>query len=182
MQFILFFVLFLFFLHPLHKGFIAGPKHFGRLLRGDLLLLPGGYDIRERIRLFLRKSPEVYSLCSRSRDSLCLSLPDELSFRLCHIAQQLQNNVRDQGTDQIPILTGIQQRHIQHHNFCAFFLCYQSPLFNDLIIVSPESVDTLYYKCVSGFDFLSIRRYCGRSKSFPETMSMKIWLLGSASC
>ena len=84
------------------------------------------------------------SLCFCCCDSLRLTLPDQLSFCLRHVTQQLQNNVRDQRTNQVPSFAGVQQWHIQHHNIRVYFFCYETPLFKDLIIISPEAVYTLH--------------------------------------
>ena len=44
------------------------------------------------------------------------------------IGQQLQNNVRNECSDQITALPRIQKRHIQHNNIRSLFLGQNTPL------------------------------------------------------
>ena len=99
----------------------------------------------------LTPKPDALQLCRR--DALGLPLADELPFRLGHIAEKLQDDVRDQRSGQILILPRVQQRHIQHHNGGAFFLGNDAPLFQDFIIIASQAVDALDNKGVAAFYF-----------------------------
>lgn len=46
--------------------------------------------------------------------------------------------------------SGIQQRHVQHHNIRLFFFRDDSPLFQNLLIVAPQTINGFHDKDVSG--------------------------------
>ena len=87
------------------------------------------------------------------RNALCLPLPDEFALRLRNIRKKLQNNVCNQCARQIPILPRVQQRHIQHHDGRALFLCNDAPLLQNFLIISPKAVDALDHKRIAVFQF-----------------------------
>lgn len=56
----------------------------------------------------------------RGSNAFGLPLANELSFCLGYVAQKLQDDVGNQRSCQIPPLSGIQKRHIQHY-YGGFF-------------------------------------------------------------
>ena len=61
-------------------------------------------------------------------DALCLTLADIFPLCLGHIGEELQNNVRNEGADEVVFPAGIQQGHIQHHNVDLFLFRQKAPL------------------------------------------------------
>lgn len=55
------------------------------------------------LRLHQWRTPKTHALRFRHGDALRLTLMDELPLCLGHIAEQLQDNVGDQGPGEIPI-------------------------------------------------------------------------------
>ena len=89
-------------------------------VRVQTQLLP---DFRDALRPFQGRPPEAHPPLGLGRgDALRLPLPDELPFRLGHVAQQLQNDVGDQRPGEILVFPGVQQGHVQHHDGRPFSL------------------------------------------------------------
>lgn len=83
-------------------------------------------------------------------DSLGLPLFDEGSLRLGNIAEQLQHDIGNQSSGQIPVFRGIQQRHVQHNDSDALFR-QLPPGLQDLVIVPSQAVNAHDGEGVSGF-------------------------------
>ena len=98
-------------------------------------------------------SVEYDALRLRRRNALGLPLVNELALELRHIGKQLQDDIRDQRTRQIPAFSRIEQRHIQHHDGRAFFLCNDAPLLQNFLIIAPQTVDALDNKRIAVFQF-----------------------------
>ena len=105
----------------------------------------------ELLRLRQRRTPKTHALRFRHGDALRLTLMDELPLCLGHIAEQLQDNVGDQGPGEISVLPGIQQGHIQHHDGCALLLGDDPPLLQNLIVISAQAVNALDHKGITLF-------------------------------
>ena len=101
------------------------------------------------LRLHQWRTPKTHALRFRHGDALRLSLPDELPLRLSHITEQLQNDVGDQRPGEIPIFSGIQQGHIQHHDGCALLLGDDPPLLQNLIVISTQAINALDHKDIT---------------------------------
>ena len=97
----------------------------------------------ELLRLRQRRTPKTHALRFHHGDALRLSLPDELPLCLGHIAEQLQDNVGDQGPGEISVLPGIQQGHIQHHDGCALLLGDDPPLLQNFVVIPTQPVNAL---------------------------------------
>ena len=91
----------------------------------------------------------MHALRFHHGDALRLSLPDELPLCLGHIAEQLQDNVGDQGPGEISVLPGIQQGHIQHDNGRALLFGNDPPLLQNLIVISAQAVNALDHKGIA---------------------------------
>ncbi len=65
------------------------------------------------VRFSLRLTPETDAPGFCRRNAFRLALPDELSLRLGHIAEQLQDDVRNHLPRQVLCPSGVQQRHVQ---------------------------------------------------------------------
>ena len=111
-----------------------------------------GEDCFVVFRLFSRFSAEGYASCLGCGNAFRLSLSDEFSLCLSHIAQKLQYDVRDQRSGQIPALPRIQQRHVQNDDLGFFLFCENSPLLQDLIIIPSEPVNALDDKGIARLD------------------------------
>ena len=105
----------------------------------------------ELLRLRQRRTPKTYALRFHHGDALRLSLPDELPLCLGHIAEQLQDNVGDQGPGEISVLPGIQQGHIQHHDGCALLLGDDPPLLQNFVVIPTQPVNALDHKGITLF-------------------------------
>ena len=103
------------------------------------------------VRAFFGLWSKANALLLCSGNALRLSLSNKISFRLRHIREQLKNNISDQRSGQIPSLSGIQQRHVQHYDGCLFFFGDNPPLLNDLLIIASEPVNTLDYQNIIAF-------------------------------
>ena len=103
------------------------------------------------LRLHQWRTPKTHALRFRHGDALRLTLMDELPLCLGHIAEQLQDNVDDQGPGEIPIFSGIQQGHIQHDNGRALLFGNDPPLLQNLIVISAQAVNALDHKGITLF-------------------------------
>ena len=90
-----------------------------------------------------RLSAKMDAALLRRRDSLRLTLFDELALGLGDVAQKLSYDVGDQRTGQVASLPRVQQRHIQHDNVRLLLLCDDPPLVKDFVIVPAQPVDAL---------------------------------------
>ena len=64
-------------------------------------------------RLRQRRPPQTHALRFRHGDALRLTLMNELPLCLGHIAEQLQNNVGDQRSGEIPIFLGTNSHSLE---------------------------------------------------------------------
>ena len=103
------------------------------------------------LRLHQRRTPKTHALRFRHGDALRLTLMDELPLCLGHIAEQLQNDVGDQGPGEIPVLPGIQQGHIQHDNGRALLLGDDPPLLQNFVVIPTQAVNALDHKGITLF-------------------------------
>ena len=85
----------------------------------------------------------MHSASLGGSDSFRLALPYVFTLCLCHVAQELKNDISNQGSGKITSLPCIQQGHIEHHNIHFFLLRKNPPLLQNFIIVSAKPVDAL---------------------------------------
>ena len=74
---------------------------------------------------------------------------NEFPLSLRHIAENLEDEVRNKHTGPVSVLPGVQQGHIQHNNIAAALSGDETPLLLDFIIISAKPVDAFYKKRVA---------------------------------
>ena len=128
---------------------------YAELLRrstcGQTALTPRLLDDFVVRRAIFRSAAELDAARFGGRDAFRLPLMDKLPLGLRHIREQLQNDVRDQRSNQIASLPRIQKRHIEHHNIHLLLFCQQAPLLQNIIIISSQPVDALNHESVGRF-------------------------------
>ncbi len=67
---------------------------------------------------------------------LVLAAPDVLPLVFRHKREKLQYKIGDQCTEQIAVLAGIEQRHVEHHNIYLKVMGDPAPLFQNLAVVT----------------------------------------------
>lgn len=83
-------------------------------------------------------------------NSLCLPLTNEFAFCLRNVRKNLKNQIRNQGSRQIPsFLPRIEKFHIKHQNVCSDFFCNVLPLAQNIIIIPSQPVDAFYDQQIS---------------------------------
>lgn len=87
-----------------------------------LPLRPLPPDLLKIFRARLFRSSQLDAPQLRRGDALRLPLADQLPLRLGHIAEQLQDDIRDQRPGKVPAFARVQQRHIQHNDLRPPFL------------------------------------------------------------
>lgn len=85
-------------------------------------------DTVEVLRQGAGRSAKTHTFAFRRRNTLSLSLPDVGALVLRHKGKHLQHNVAQEGAHQVFAATGVQQRHIQHHDVSTLCLGEQPPL------------------------------------------------------
>ena len=53
------------------------------------------------------------------------------------------------GPQQVPVPPGIQQRHVQYDNKDLLFLGQETPLVQNFVVVSSQTVNALYHKYIA---------------------------------
>ena len=112
----------------------AGVRRFLEL---ELPSSPLSVYLLEIIRQGFGGAAKFYAPGLCGGDSLRLTLPNVAPLVFCHKGQHLQNNVAEKGPHQVLTPSGIQQRHIQHHNIDSFFFGKNTPLLQNFLIVAP---------------------------------------------
>ena len=113
---------------PALKGAVGYAQPSCRLPARQFAPLPCRFDGIVVFAVILEVRPKVDASRFRRSDSLGLPLTVEFPLCLGHIAQQLQDDVGNEDTCQIPPLACIQQRHIQHHDGGLLVFCDKPPL------------------------------------------------------
>lgn len=122
---------------------MAYTQSFCRFSRCYFLFPASVTDLFEVFRHSDTFPSELFSFCSGCRDAFGLPLPDEFPFGLRHIGKDLQDEIGDKGSGQVVVFdSGIQQLHIEDDDVSADFLCYVLPLHENVVVVSPQPVDT----------------------------------------
>ena len=83
------------FFDPSQKGRMGNVKGNCSSASRKFSFLPFLIYVFKRSRALHGFSPKMDASFFRCRDPLCLSLEDEFAFSLCHVAQELQNDVCD---------------------------------------------------------------------------------------
>ena len=102
----------------------------------------GGHFLKIVRQRKLRTSEDNAPL-SGSGDPLRLTDTDIASLVFRHKGKELQDDVAEEGADQILSLQGIQKGHIQDHDIHLLHLHQLPPYLQNLIIVSSQAVNTL---------------------------------------
>lgn len=133
------------------EGGSRNTERFRRLLPGQFSGLPPAINFVKARRQGLGWPAEPDAFRFRGGDPLRLSLTDVTAFILRYEGQHLQNNVTEKSTHKVFASPGIQQRHIDHANVDAFFLCQDAPLFQYLRVVPAQAVNALDIQQVASF-------------------------------
>jgi hypothetical protein len=119
--------------------------------RGHLPAAPQIPNLVKLLRALFFRPPETHAISSRYRNTLRLTLSNEIALGLRDIAQYLEHEIGNQQPRQVAVLlTGVEERHIKYDYRRAALFCYYAPLLKYFRVISAESVDTLYVKRVSG--------------------------------
>ena len=85
------------------------------------------------------RSAQTDSFCFCCGNALGLPLFDILPLALCDKRENLQHKVCDKGSHEVFAVSGVKQRHIQHTNINPDFLCQDTPLVLDFLIIAPQA-------------------------------------------
>ena len=122
----------------------------------DRLLATDGGSGRRRIRVPSRRELAALRQAARSRrrNALGLAPVNVFALHLCHIAQQLQNNIGNQRTRHVRPTTvsgaRVEQRHVQHHDGGAELFGYAPPFLEDLAVVTAQPINGKYHQHITG--------------------------------
>lgn len=86
-------------------------------------------------------------------NTFSLSLANTAAFIFRYKRQNLKNNVAEKGSHQIFSPAGIQKRHIKNNNINSFFSGENSPLFQNICVVTAKTVNALNKKQIVFFLF-----------------------------
>lgn len=136
---------------PLGKSVLCHSEHAGCASAGDLASFPLVIYRSEILRYFHGCPSHMNTPGFCGCDTFGLPLANELTFRLRHIAQKLENDVCDERSCEIPSLPGVQQWHVQHHDGSLLFSGDDAPLLQYFFIVAAQPVDALDDKGVARF-------------------------------
>ena len=120
---------------PAHPTLLCG------FFKGDLFFLPLADNLGKLIRYGDLRSAKPDSFGLGSGDTLRLAFADVLPLALGYKAEDLQHQVRDEGSHQVFSLTGIQQWHIQYNDVHTFFFGKDTPLILNLLIIASQPVN-----------------------------------------
>ena len=88
----------------------------------------------------LSPASKVDASFARRRNALRLSLADVLALAVRHEGQHLQNEVGNEGAEQVFVAARIEQGHIEDEDVHAFLSRQYAPLLLDFLIVAPQPV------------------------------------------
>ena len=147
------------------------------------------------LRLHQWRTPKTHALRFRHGDALRLTLADVGTLILRNKGKHLQHNVAEERSHQVFASPGIQQRHIQHHDVDALFLCEHPPLLQNFRVVAAQTVNALDIEQIVFFHFpkqllilrtvkifaglLVDEQVCLRNRHFPESDQLAILVLFS---
>lgn len=100
-----------------------------------------------------RRSAKLYPFDFGCRNAFRLPLPNVGALVFRNKGKHLQNDVAEEGSHQIFAPACVQQRHVQNHNVNAFFLSQASPVYQDLLIIAPQTVNAFDVEQIVFFDF-----------------------------
>ena len=89
------------------------------------------------------RSAEADTSGFRSCNALGLPLTDVSALILRYEGQHLQHDIAQKGSHQVFATSGIQKRHIQHHDINPLVLSQNPPLLQDLSVIAPQAVNAL---------------------------------------
>ena len=150
--------LFLLFLHfgPVCRGAFTKSRSrhaafSGRGGSGEFAPFPalvhGGKVFRERLR---GTAEDDASRFCRG-DAFGLAAADVVPLIFRHEGQDLEDDVGDEGAQQVFPAARIEEGHVEDGDVHAFFPGEDAPLFEDLPVVPPEAVDAFHAKEVVFF-------------------------------
>ena len=87
------------------------------------------------------RAAKAYAPGLGCRDTLRLPLADVVALVFRHEGEHLEHNVAEKGAHQILASPGVQKGHVQYGDVHALFLGEHPPLFQNLAVVAPQSVD-----------------------------------------
>lgn len=121
---------------------MASDRSLGARYLSSLVSAP---HLLKRFRTLNPRTPEADSAQPCGSDALRLSLPDVFTFDLGHVAEQLEQYVRDELARYSPSrLTRIQKGHVQNDDVYAALLRETTPLLYDVIVASTKPVDAFH--------------------------------------
>ena len=124
---------------------------FGSLSECYFFVPPFLPDVLEVVGQRPLGAAEFYASGLCRRDALRLPPPDIFPFILGHKGEDLQHEIRDKGSHQIPAAPRIQKGHVDHTDVDLLLSCQYPPLLLDLPVVAPQPVDAQHIEQVAGF-------------------------------
>ena len=134
---------------PLQKRDVADAETPSGFHGADALRLPQVAYGGEGGGALHRFASEVDASGLSGCDPLRLPGTDERAFGFGDVAEQLQHNIRDEGSSQVPAVPGVQERHIENHNGSVEGLGNVAPLVEDVGVVAPKAIDGLNHQDVA---------------------------------
>lgn len=109
----------------------------------DFFLFPEAAQFIEILRQHFRRAAEADAPFFCRSDAFCLAAPDIVPFILRHEGQYLEDDVAEEGTEQVFAPPCVEKGHVDHHDVDAFSLCQHLPLLEDVSVIPAEPVDAL---------------------------------------
>ena len=120
--------------------------------RRERLGFKGGHQLGKVLGGVQLGTAEVDAPGLGSGDALLLALPYILTLGLGHEGQHLQDQVGNEGADEVLAVAGVQQGHVQNADVNADLLGEDTPLLLDLLVISSQPVNAQDVEGVAGLE------------------------------
>lgn len=159
----------------------AHAQPSGCLFSAVQLLPPSFGDFFKIIRRLFRLSAAVHAFALGCHDALGLPLADVVPFGLSDIAEDLQDQIRDECPGEVLFLfPGVEQRHVQDDDIDLLFLGDDLPLLQDLFIIPSQRVDRMQIEDISRSELLHHPQIARARKAAPGLFVHEDVLFGHA--
>ncbi len=117
---------------------------------------PEGAILRKIVRQGFDFASKAHAALSGRRNAFGLSGTDAFPFILGNERKHLQDQIGNECSEQVFVPPGVEQGHVQDENVHALFLGQHAPLFQNLLIIAAEPVNTGDAELLPGLSFLSM--------------------------